>query len=59
MLHDFSNSLVAISVEPLPELIETAIRTPKGTIVVPSRCCSTEVKLTYVNGTTIHPTKSA
>ena len=60
MSHDFPNSPVAISVESLPELTETATRTPKGTVVVPSRCCDTiDEKPILINGITVKAIKSA
>ena len=60
MLYDFPNSPVAISVEPSPELIETATRTPKGTVIVPSRCCDTiDEKPILINGITVKVIKSA
>ena len=59
MLYDLPNSPVAISVDPLPELIETAIRTPRGTVIVPSRCCDTiDEKPILVNGITVKAIKS-
>ena len=51
--------LIFVSVECLPEAVETETKAVNGITVLPSRCCvGKDVKMAYVSGYTVKPTLS-